>query len=188
MIMGSVWEKTAKKPRFDVLNGNKSVDVLIIGGGVAGILCAYKLKNAGVDCLLVEATELCGGITKNTTAKITLGHGLLYDRLIGRFGVDYARLFAEVQTRAVEEYVRLCENIDCDFEIRDNYVYSLTDRKKLEKEVVALARLGVDAELVDTKWLPFDTLGAVRVKNQAQFHPLKFLYDIAKDLPICEHT
>ena len=25
--------------------------------------------------------ETCGGITKNTTAKITLGHGLIYDKL-----------------------------------------------------------------------------------------------------------
>ena len=74
MYMESVWEKTASKPRFDALSGNKKIDVLIIGGGIAGILCAYKLKNACVDCMLVESDEICGGITKNTTAKITLGH------------------------------------------------------------------------------------------------------------------
>ena len=78
--MESIWENDTPQVRFNTLKENQSNDVstnvLIIGGGIAGILCAYKLKNAGVDCLLVEATELCGGITKNTTAKITL-HAVL---------------------------------------------------------------------------------------------------------------
>ena len=186
--MDSIWLKTAEKPRFDALDGNKSVDVLIIGGGIAGILCAYKLKEAGVDCMLAEATEICGGITKNTTAKITLGHGLVYDKLIRRFGEGKARLYLEAQLRACDEYASLCKNIDCDYETRDNYVYSLRDRAKIEKEVAALNRLGVKAELSDADELPINTVGAVRVNNQAQFHPLKFLYAIAKDLPICEHT
>lgn len=186
--MESVWEKTASKPRFDALNGNKKTDVLIIGGGIAGILCAYKLKNAGVDCMLVEATEICGGITKNTTAKITLGHGLIYDKMIKRFGENKARLYIDAQNKAIKEYPRLCEKIDCDYETRDNYVYSTCDRKKIEKEVAALGRLGMKAEFLDSCELPFTVAGAVCVKDQAQFHPLKFLYTIAKDLPIYEHT
>ena len=186
--MESVWEKTAQKPHFLALDGNKTTDVLIVGGGIAGILCAHQLKSAGVDCMLAEATEICGGITKNTTAKITLGHGLLYHKMIKRFGESKARLYAEAQTGAVKEYARLCENLDCDFEIRDNYVYSLSDRKKIEKEIAALNRLGVKAELSNTRELPFPTAGAVLVKDQAQFNPLKFLYEIAKGLPIYENT
>ena len=186
--MDSIWLKTASKPRFDALDGNKKTDVLIIGGGVAGILCAYKLREAGVDCMLVEATEICGGITKNTTAKITLGHGLIYDKMIKRFGEDKARLYAEAQSKAIKEYSRLCENIDCDFETRDNYVYSMSDRKKIEKEVAALNRISVKAEFSDAKDLPFRVAGSVHVKDQAQFHPLKFLYEIAKELPVYEHT
>ncbi len=186
--MESIWEKIAQKPQFDALNGNKNVDVLIIGGGIAGILCAYKLKNAGVDCFLVEATEICGGITKNTTAKVTLQHGLIYDKMIRRFGEDKARLYAKAQTKAIKEYARLCESIDCDFETQDNYVYSTGDRKMIEKEVTALNRIGVKGEFSEAKELPFTVAGSVRVKDQAQFHPLKFLYTIAKDLPIYEHT
>ena len=184
----SVWQNDAPQARFDSLNGNKSTDVLIVGGGIAGILCAYKLKNAGVDCMLVEATEICGGITKNTTAKITLGHGLIYDKMIRRFGEDKARLYAEAQAHSIEEYARLCENIDCDYETRDNYVYSLKNGKEIEKEIVALNRIGVSAIFSDARELPFPVTWAIRVKDQAQFHPLKFLYSIAKDLPIYEHT
>ena len=186
--MKSIWEETAVKPRLDAPRENKKTDVLIIGGGIAGILCSYKLKAAGVDHMLVEATEILGGITKNTTAKITLGHGLIYDKMIKRFGEDKARLYANAQTKAIKEYARCCESIDCDYDVRDNYVYSLTDRKRIEREVDALNRIGVKSEFSDARELPFSVAGAVRVKDQAQFHPLKFLYAVAKDLPICEHT
>jgi len=190
--MESIWGNDAPRVRFDTLKENKSTDVstnvLIIGGGIAGILCAYKLKSAGVDCILVEASEICGGITKNTTAKITLQHGLIYDKMIRRFGENKARLYAKAQKKACKEYTRLCESIDCDYETKDSYVYSLNDRKKIEKEVSALNRIGVKSELSDAKELPFKVSGAVRVTGQAQFHPLKFLYTIAKDLPIYENT
>ena len=186
--MESVWEQNAPSVRFEELQGNKSTDILIIGGGIAGILCADRLKKAGIDCALVEATELCGGITKNTTAKITLGHGLIYDKMIKRFGEKKARLYAEAQSEAIEAYAKLCENMDCDYQSKDSYVYSLNNRKKIEKEVIALNRLGVKAEFSNAHELPFPVAGAVRVKDQAQFHPLKFLYTLAKSLPIYEHT
>ena len=186
--MRSIWEMDEPRVQFDTLKENKSTDVLIIGGGIAGILCAYKLKNAGVDCMLVEATEICDGITKNTTAKITMQHGAIYDKMIKRFGEGKAWLYVEAQIEACNEYARICEHIDCDYERRDSYVYSLNDRKKIENEVAALNRIGVEAELSDAKELPFRVAGAVRVKEQAQFHPLKFLCHIAKDLPIYEHT
>ena len=184
----SVWEKDVPQVRFDALTENKSTEVLIIGGGIAGILCTYKLKSAGVDCMLVEAAEICGGITKNTTAKITLQHGLIYDKMIRRFGENKTRLYAEAQKKACKEYARLCENIDCDYETKDSYVYSLNDRKKIAKEVTALNCIGVKSEFSDAKELPIKIAGAVRVKDQAQFHPLEFLYTIAKGLPIYEHT
>ncbi len=186
--MESIWEKDLPRLKFDALDGNKSTDVLIVGGGIAGILCAYKLKNAGIDCILAEATEICGGITKNTTAKITLQHGLIYDKMIKRFGEDKARLYVKAQIKACGEYEKLCESIDCDYEKRDNYVYSPDNRTVIEKEVSALNRLGVKAELSGAEELPFDIAGAVRVKDQAQFHPLKFLYAIAEGLPIYEHS
>ncbi len=186
--MESVWEKNAPRVRFDALEGNKSTDVLIVGGGIAGILCAYQLQKAGVDCLLAEAAEILSGITKNTTAKITLSHGLLYDKLITRFGEEKARFYLSAQLHAGKEYAALCQSIDCDYERKDSYVYSLHDRDKIQKEVLALNRLGVKAEFSDARELPFSVAGALRVKDQAQFHPLKFLYTVARDLPIHEHT
>ena len=186
--MKSIWKTDVPQVHFDALASDKSTDVLIIGGGIAGILCAYKLIRAGVDCMLVEADRICGGITGNTTAKITLQHSLLYDKLIRRFGEDRARLYLGAQTRALAEYTSLAREIDCDFEVMDSYVYSINDARCIQKEVSALNRLGLDATFSDGSALPFSVAGAVRVKDQAQFHPLKLLYAIAQDLPIFEDT
>ncbi len=186
--MESVWQKNVKRKHFEALKGNQSTEVLIVGGGITGILCAHALKNAGVDCMLVEATDICGGITKNTTAKITLQHGLIYDKMIRRFGEEKARLYVKAQRSAAEKYAQLALRVDCDYEIKDSYVYSLADRAKIEREVSALRRLGVEAAFSQTAELPIKVAGAVRVAGQAQIHPLKLLYAIAEDLPIYEHT
>ena len=108
--------------------------------------------------------------------------------MIKRFGENTARLYVKAQDNAIKEYARLCRDIDCDYQTQDNYVYSLNDPKRIENEVDALTRIGVKAELSDAGELPFTVAGAVRVRDQAQFHPLKFLYSIIKDLPIYEHT
>ncbi len=186
--MESVWEKSTSRIKFDALKGNKTTDVLIVGGGIAGILCAYRLKKAGINCILTEADRLCGGVTGLTTAKITFGHGLVYDKMMKRYTKEKAKLYLDAQIRSMEEYASLCGNIDCDYEIKDSYVYSLNNRRKIEREITALNQLGVKADFSDAYELPFEIAGAVRLKNQAQFHPLKFLYAIAKDLPVYENT
>ncbi len=186
--MNSIWMQNMPPTALKSLKGDKKTDVLIVGGGIAGILCAYKLKNEGIDCALVEADRICSGITKNTTAKITLGHGLIYDKMIKRFGEEKARLYVEAQTNAIKKYAEICKNIDCDYETKDSAIYSLDGSKKIDKDVIALRRLDVKAEFSDAKELPFAVDGAVKIADQAQFHPLKFLYGISRELPIFEKT
>ena len=186
--MDSIWTRTAEPPSFAPLDGDLKTDVLVIGGGLAGLLCAYWLDRAGVDCALVEAGRLCGGATGNTTAKLTFQHGLIYGKLLREFGPEKARLYLEANRGALEKYRELCRDIDCDFEERDAYVYALRDRRKLDRELEALSRLGFPAEYVETPALPMPTAGAVRFSKQAQFHPLKFAAAIAKGLRIFEHT
>lgn len=184
----SVWTKTMVMPRFDKLSGDKSTDVLIIGGGLCGILCAYFLQQAGVDYILTEGDRIASGITKNTTAKITSQHGLIYDKLIRGFGKDKAQMYLTANQDALKEYEALCQNIACDFERKPAYVYSMTNRTKIENEVKAVNSLGLPAEFKANLALPFQTQGAVCFPNQAQFHPLKFIAAIAKDLNVYEHT
>jgi len=155
---------------------------------MAGILCASMLKQAGVDYVLAEADTICSGITKNTTAKVTSEHGLIYDKLIREFGVERARMYLEANEAALEKYRELCREIDCNFETKDAFVYSLSNEFKIEKELEALGKIGFPAEFADRLPLPFPVAGAVKFKNQAQFHPLKFVSVAAQGLKIYEHT
>lgn len=186
--MDSVWSEGTKLPQFRKLKGGKETEVLIIGGGIAGILCAHFLQEMGVDYILVERDALCSQITKNTTAKITAQHGLIYKKLLERVGLEKTKLYLKANQNAVETYAKLCEKIDCDFERKTSYVYSVNDRKKLEQEAEALQKIGYHPVFAETTEIPFATVGAVGFENQAQFHPLKFLAHIAQNLNIYEHT
>lgn len=186
--MQSVWSKSSVLPKFQNLKEDIKTDVLIIGGGIAGILTAFALKQAGVDYTLVEAQTICSGITKNTTAKITSQHGLIYNKITKTYGKEKAKMYLDANENALLKYMHLCESIDCDFEKRDAYVYSLNSRKKIEDEVSALNDIGFAARFVNNTSLPFSVAAAVKFENQAQFNPLKFLSKIAAGLNIYEHT
>lgn len=186
--MKSIWNGSTEIPNFQRLGGTRNTDVLIIGGGLAGVLCAYFLKQKGVDCILAEGGKICSGTTANTTAKITSQHGLIYHKLFKKLGAEKASMYLYANQNAVEEYNKLCRNIDCNYEIKDNYVYSLDDRSLLEKEINSLSKIGYKADFKNNLPLPFETVGAVKFSNQAQFNPLKFVSELCKDLNIFENT
>lgn len=186
--MDSLWTKTARLPRFAPLKKDLHTDVLIIGGGMAGLLCAYFLQQAGVDYALVEATRICGGVTKNTTAKITAQHGLVYDRLIREWGEEKAKQYLAANQRAVERFCAIAKEIDCGFEERDNWVYTMDAPAGIEQEQAALRRLGFEAPVASTVQVPLSVAGAICFPRQAQFHPLEFAAAISRNLHIYEHT
>ena len=187
-MIDSLWADTAQLPSFSSLKQDVRTDVLIVGGGLAGLLCAYMLTQDGVNCLLIEADTICSGISRNTTAKLTSQHGLIYGKLEREFGPDTARLYWEANEAALAQYRRLSRKFPCDFQEKNAYVYAVEQQDKLEDELSALERSRIPADYVDTLPLPFAVSAAIRFKNQAQFHPLKFAAGIAQGLNIYEHT
>lgn len=186
--MESIWKETVSLPEFPQAEGNLNTDVLIVGGGMAGVLCARKLTDAGVDCILIEGRRIGGGITGNTTAKITSQHGLIYGKLLKTLGDMPARMYYEANAQAVSDYRELAGTMECDFRDQDNFIYSRDSRAELEEEMAALNRLGIPGELVENLPLSMETAGAVCFRGQAMFHPLKFLRGIAEGLRIYEDT
>ena len=187
-MKNSIWENGVAMPAFPSMTHNLKTDVLIVGGGMAGLLCAYHLARQGVDYTLIEGGKICGGITKDTTAKITSQHGLIYHKLLQMHGQEIARKYWEANEAAIGAYRELAKTIDCDFMQADNYIYSKDNLQELEAEKEALDKLGIPADLIKETQLPFPVKGAVCFRNQAQFHPLKFAAALAKKLNIYEHT
>lgn len=186
--MESLWENTVTLPRFKRLTESKHTDVLIIGGGITGILTAYYLNRCGVECILVEKDRICGENTKNTTAKITYQHGLIYHKIAQRNGIDWAAGYYKANKAAFDALSQLCRQVECDYEEKDNYVYSMQNSAVLEQEMRVLAQIGCEATLCEPLSLPFQTAGAVMVPDQAQFHPLKLISAVCDGLHIYENT
>lgn len=188
--MESIWCKNIELKERKPLPGNTSADIVVIGAGMAGILTAYLLKQQGKNVIILEADRIAGGQTKNTTAKITSQHGLIYDKLIRKYGRKKARLYARANEEAIQKFQQIVEqnHIDCDFQRIPAFLYSTQEEELLRKEAEAAARLGLPVSFQESSSLPFSTVGAVRFENQAQFHPLKFIQGIAEHLVIYENT
>ncbi|EOT2958701.1 FAD-dependent oxidoreductase [Clostridium perfringens] len=188
--MKSVWSESCKFRKREALNKDIKTDVLVIGAGIAGILTAYMLKQKGREVVVIDAAEIASGNTKNTTAKITSQHDLIYSKLISEFGEEKARQYAKANELAIKKYKEIIEykRIECDFEEKPAYVYSLNEVDVLKEEVEAAKNLGIDAEFVQEANLPFKINGALKFNNQAQFNPLKFLKGISNELVIYENT
>ena len=187
-MINSLWAETAKLPSFPSLEQDLKTDILIIGGGMAGLLCACALNRACADYALIEADSICSGVTRNTTAKITSQHGLIYDKLIRKYDVETARLYYEANQDAISRFRKLAADYPCQMETKPAFVYTTGSTEKLEKELRALERIGAKARYWDSLPLPFDVTGAIEFEDQAQFHPLLLAAGIATGLNIYEHT
>jgi len=172
------------------LQKNIQTEVAVIGAGLAGILIAYMLQQRGLSVVVLECNEAGSGMTKNTTAKITSQHGLIYHKLMMYKGEERAREYAWANQRALDKFEEMINNlqINCDYEKLPNYIYSLDNELKIRQEVEAAKKLGLPARFVKETTLPFHVKAAIRFDGQAQFHPLKFLDAVAKELTIYEHT
>ena len=182
----SLWVATTPDTDYPRLEGDISVDVAVVGGGITGITAAHLLKREGKTVALVEANRIAHGVTGYTTAKLTVGQGLVYGKLLQAFGTDGARTFAESNQAAIARIEALVEElgIDCDLERASNYVYteSPSEVQAIRDEVEAAKRSGIDAHLTTETDLPFPVQAAIRVDGQAQFHPRKYLLPIAAGL------
>lgn len=183
--MDSIWQSDI--PEFPPLSGDIRTDVVVIGGGMAGLLTAYCLQQKGIDVILVEKDRICNGTTAGTTAKITAQHGFIYHKIMKEYDREYAEMYYAANAKAVKQLKQLCEKAECELENKDNYVYSF-DPRKLEKELTALQKLGVPVKYTKSFPLPITPAGAIGFEAQGQFHPMKLARFLSKDLKIYENT
>ncbi len=191
-VRHSVWLKTGKPPRFLPLRENVRADVCIIGGGIAGLTCAYFLACEQKSVVLLDAGDLGGGETGHTTAHISNAiDGGGYHHIESVHGAEGARLVAASHTAAIRRIENAVaeEGITCDFERLDGYLFDSSKRASassflLDKEYEAALRAGVpDLEKLKKVPLPFFETGpTIRFGSQAQFHPLKYLTGLSEKI------
>jgi glycine/D-amino acid oxidase-like deaminating enzyme/nitrite reductase/ring-hydroxylating ferredoxin subunit len=151
------------------------VDVVVVGGGIAGIAAAWFAAGTGASVALLEAHQVGSGVTGHTTAKVTALQGLVYRTLARRHGNAVAGWYAQAQQAGLEALCDLVatEQIDCELERLPAYTYAPAGRplRPLEAEQQAAERAGIPAVLDPHPPLPFEVAGSVRLDDQAQLNP-----------------
>lgn len=183
----SIWKQHTTLPEFPKLEGDLQTDVLIVGGGLAGLLCAFVLGSRGIEYTLIEEKRILSGVTGNTTAKLTTQHGAIYSRLLGQFGTERAKAYYEANRTGLEQLRKLAKGWDCGLDSRDSFLYTRA-YDGLSEEQRALERLGIPFEWAQVPELPFSTEGAITFRDQAQFDPLRFAERLVSGLHIYENT
>ncbi len=181
--MNSLWLDSFKNTEnYTSLSRDLNTDVCVIGAGIFGLSCAYYLTKLGFNVVVLEKDGIGEKATGHTTAKITSQHNLFYDYLIHSYGKKFASDYLQANESAIKNIKQIIdeEKIKCDFEYQNSYVYATnkTDLKAIKKEAASVESIGFPCDFVTKAGLPFRIEGAICFKNQAQFHPLKYLHGL----------
>lgn len=183
----SFWDEGVTETRFLPMQGAATADVAILGGGMVGITLAEILKQAGKRVAVIDALHVGAQVTGRSTGKLTALHGLIYADLIREHGEGTARLYAQANQEALEHVAGRVEHygIDCTLERMPAFTHSESGAglDKIRAEVDAAQRIGLPARYVDEAPAPFKIAGAVRLDEQLQFHPQRYIRALAETIP-----
>jgi len=182
----SLWLATTEPTDYPALTGGVDADVAVLGGGIAGLMTALSLKRDGARVALLEAGRIGAGVTGNTTAKVSALQQTVYRELRRHHGSEGAAAYADASAAGVQMIGTLAaeERLDCDLERRDAFTYAADEdeRSTIESEHEAAREAGLPVELVEGPDLPFETFGAVRLREQLQLHPVRYVQELASRL------
>jgi glycine/D-amino acid oxidase-like deaminating enzyme/nitrite reductase/ring-hydroxylating ferredoxin subunit len=181
----SFWIDSVPILKFEPLQQDLDVDVVIVGAGIAGLTVGYALAQSGREVVILEDGYIGSGETGRTTAHIVNALDDRYTEIEKYHGLKGAQIAAESHTAAIdfiENTVRK-ENIDCEFKRLDGYLFlHETDKlSTLQEELEATQRAGIQTSLVDKiPGIEFEKGPSLKFPDQAQFHPLKYIQGIAR--------
>ncbi len=182
----SLWEATAGEARnFPVFEGEQETDIAVVGGGITGLTAALLLAQAGKKVSLLEARSIGLGTTGNSTGNLYAVVDEHLSVLQKKWNTDVMKAVVNSRRAAID----LIENtirqygIDCDFHRQPFTLFAENLTKDIEtfieEEFDALCEAGLKPQMLDDAGLPHPTAKALQIQGQAQFHPLKYVQQLA---------
>jgi len=179
MINKSLWLKGIKNNKVKALKSTLYTDVLIIGGGITGISCAYHLMNKSLKVTVIDQGHIAHGVTANTTGKLTYLQDITIPKIENVYGNEYTNLYIKSQIEAIElvKNIIINNNINCNYESNSSYLYT-NDKKsinKIKKIANILKRNNIPFKERENLPIKFPYTYGIKVDNTAVFHPVKYV-------------
>ena len=179
-----LWIATAPGTSYPPLESSRTADVVVLGAGIAGLTTALLLRRRGADVVLLEADRIGLGATARSTVKVSASHGLRCGEIASRHGEDAAAAYAGANLAAIETVAGLVAtyHIDCSLQRRSHLVCAETQegRDRVGREVDVEQRIGLPVSFSEDCDLPFPVTGCLVMRDQAQFHPRRYLLGLAE--------
>ena len=203
----SYWEETSnEKLNLEKLTKNINCEIVVVGGGYTGLLCAINLiENYNLDVILIEAGKIGWGASsrnggfcsfppiKTSFKKLQKIYGKEETKKFFRNAVEGSNYTKDI----ISNY-----NIDCDVTGESNFIVAHHQNKFKqikEQAEVYKSEFGIETELYSKEeFNKFghggnEQFGALSYKPGFAINPLKFVngitkYALSKKLKIFEHT
>lgn len=179
--MESIWMKDYIDKKLPSINEDVSIPVLIIGGGIAGLMCAYNLMKKNIKYILVDGSKLASGVSANTTAQISIAHDKLYDDIRKKHGKKKAIAYLKSQMEGlnlIKDIIKN-ENIKCDY--KDESTILCADDKEniktLDNQYQIIKDIS-DINVLDSQGDVLNYKKAIEFKSQFIFNPMKYMMSI----------
>jgi glycine/D-amino acid oxidase-like deaminating enzyme/nitrite reductase/ring-hydroxylating ferredoxin subunit len=179
----SLWLAALPATRYPPPSDERAFDVLVLGGGITGLTTALLLKLRGVRVAVVEADRVGAAVSGNNTGKVTALQSTVLSSISGTRGTVVADEYAARSRTAVElvDELATSEDIDCDLQRRAAFTVAVEDGDltNVEREYEAARRAGLPVEMTAAADLPYPVAGAVRLADQIELHPVKYVSGLA---------
>lgn len=179
----SIWiNSTVNNKRMPKLDKDITCDVLIIGGGMAGLSTGYNLMNSGKDVVLIEK-DICGmGASSKNTGKLTWMQDLIYSRLSKNYNVDVAKMYYDSQVEAIDLIRKIIKDnkIDCHLSKTKSYVFSENndDYSKFSDEVTFYDKNNIKYKLLSKLPVDYECSMALEGYDSYVFNPYEYMVSL----------
>ncbi|MBE99965.1 FAD-dependent oxidoreductase [Flavobacterium coralii] len=182
----SIWRSYSSGSDFPVLDTDITTDVVVIGGGITGITCAQLLKQQGYNVVVLEALKVGGGSTGHSTGNLYVATEQGFDAIQSKYDTEALKTVITARQEALNTVKNTVYQlgIDCDFEPRSWYLFAADENHggKIDDVYEAGMAAGADIHKIAAGEIPFKHVNGVKMDNQAQFNPLRYVQQLAKNI------
>ncbi|KIL49431.1 NAD(P)/FAD-dependent oxidoreductase [Jeotgalibacillus soli] len=196
------WPETVDEvPSYPALEQDLTCDVLIVGGGMAGALCAEALSHTPLKTVLVEKRTVGGGSSSANTGLLQYSNDKMLHEFIEELGEEKAVRFYKLCLQAVEDLQKTAGTFSMPayFARRPSLYYASDDNdvSKLRKEYEALKKHGFEVEYLEKdrikELFSFEKPAALLTHGDADVNPFQYIHGLmnlvhTRNVEIYENT